>query len=109
MEHRRYVVHVFEGQYGGSSGIEEYYFTKLDDLKDVEDEAITASVNLMMSYSFIADTLEDEEVDIFENVAYTIYEILDYCQLSDEDIENMISQDPEQFIEDYCEIVVGRG
>ena len=75
MEHR-YVVHVFEGQYGGSSGIEEYYFTKLDDLKDVEDEAITASVDLMMSYSFIADTLEDEDVDIFENVAYTIYEIL---------------------------------
>ena len=123
-----YVIHAFENKYGGYHGIEDWTIESGRTEEKANEIARELSFGVMESYSFIIDELEndvesfiDEEMneddieqlryDIYnDNIAYEIWKIrsdvYDNFSKSDcciDDFINELHQDPEGFIEKYCE------
>ena len=124
-----YVIHAFEEKYGGYHGIEDWTINTGTEEEAIE-EARELSLDVMNSYSFIIDELENDveaftdenmseddieelRYDIYnENVAYEIWKIKsdvyddfsksDYCI---DDLRDELYKDPEEFIEKYCELL----
>ena len=122
-----YVIHAFEEKYGGYHGIEDWTISAGTEEEAIE-EARELSLDVMNSYSFIIDELEDDieaftdedmsedDIEEFryeiynENIAYEIWkikpDIYDNFSKSDCCIDDLIDElykDPEGFIEKYCE------
>jgi len=116
-----YVIHAFEEKYGGYHGIEDWTISKGTE-EEIIEEARELSLELMNSYDFIIDELEDDieaftdenmneddieelRYDIYnENVAYEIWKIKSNI-IKEYDIdtfEKWLYDDPEGFIEKYC-------
>jgi hypothetical protein len=126
----KYVIHAYEQSYGGLHGIEDWRAVESDCYADVEQEAIDMSIGVMESYAFIQEEItsqacfycgcdvfdvengnvDEEEFDsalneaINENVAYEIWEVED-SEFSILEINNMLSNDPEGFVEEHCQNV----
>lgn len=119
----KYVIHAYEQMYSGLHGIEDYTFEE-GDLKFIEETARELSFELMESYEFIVNDLheraefysgtdDDEEAEEFqesldaayeENVGYTIYLLED--DLSDEEVLELLANDPETLVRDHCSIAI---
>lgn len=122
-----YVIHAFETKYGGYHGIEDWTISEGTE-EEADKEAAELSLEVMNSYNFIIDELENDveaftdenmseddieelRYDIYnENVAYEIWKIKsdvhDNFSKSDYGIDDLIDElykDPEEFIERYCE------
>lgn len=124
-----YVVRAYEQSYGALHGIDTIFVMDEDDLSVVEDEAAVASRDVMESYSFIVEALQQQacfycgvdEYDedeceelaeaysdaVEENVAYSIWEVNSDCEYSMKEIDQMLGDDPDGFVEEYCTAVVG--
>lgn len=117
----KYIVRACEQSYGGLHGIESWFATESTSLSHVEDDAYEASCEIMYSYDFIEQYLKDQaefysgetEGDNFdeaysdamaENVSYTIWSV--NVDKSLKEIQKEISEDPETFVSNYCDIVV---
>ena len=129
----KYVIHAYEQSYGGLHGIEDWRAVYYENLSQVEQEATEMSINVMESYSFIQEDLDqqacfyagcdmidayetEEENEAFimaredainENVAYTIWEVNEDCEFSILEINRMLANDPDGFVNDFCTIIVG--
>lgn len=118
-----YVIHAFEEKYGGYHGIEDWTIENCDNEEEAVSIARENSLEVINSYSLVYDELEDdietftdenmseddiEELrsDIYnENIAYNIWKIdSDIIKEYDIDIlEKWLNDDPEDFIEKYCD------
>lgn len=116
-----YVIHAFEEKYGGYHGIEDWTISAGTE-EEANEEARELSLDVMSSYNFIIDELEndienftDEDMseddieglryDIYnENIAYEIWKIKsDIIKKYDIDtLEKWLNDNPEDFIEKYC-------
>ena len=125
----KYVIHAYEQSYGGLHGIEDWRAIESDCYSDVEQEAIDMSIGVMESYEFIQEELtsracfycgcdvidvengdvDEEEFDSAlsevtnENVAYEIWEVEENSEFSILEINRMLANDPEGFVEEYCQ------
>ena len=125
----KYIIHAYEQSYGGLHGIEDWRAVESDNYADVEQEAIDMSVGVMESYAFIQEELtsqacfycgcdvfdvengnvDEEEFDsalneaINENVAYEIWKVEENSEFSILEINRMLTNDPEGFVEKYCQ------
>ena len=116
-----YVIHAFEEKYGGYHGIEDWTIS-IGTEEEAIEEARELSLEIMNSYDFIIDELEDDieaftdenmseddieelRYDIYnENIAYEIWKIKpDIIKGYDIDtLEKWLYDNPEDFIEKYC-------
>ena len=116
-----YVIHAFEEKCGGYHGIEDWTISKGTEEEAIE-EARELSLDVMNSYSFIVDELENDveaftdenmseddieelRYDIYnENVAYEIWKIKSDIikEYNIDTLEKWLYDDPEGFIEKYC-------
>ena len=116
-----YVIHAFEEKYGGYHGIEDWTISEGTE-EEIIEEAKELSLDVMSSYNFIIDELENDieaftdenmseddieelRYDIYsENIAYEIWKIdSDIIKEYDIDtLEKWLNDDPEDFIEKYC-------
>lgn len=116
-----YVIHAFEEKCGGYHGIEDWTISAGAEEEAIE-EAKELSLDVMSSYNFIIDELENDietftnedmneddieelRYDIYnENIAYEIWKIKsDIIKEYDIDtLEKWLYDDPEDFIEKYC-------
>ena len=125
----KYVIHAYEQSYGGLHGIEDWRAVESDCYSDVEQEAIDMSIGVMESYEFIQEEItsqacfycgcdmfdvengnvDEEEFDsalndaTLENVAYEIWEVGENSEFSILEINHMLANDPEGFVEEYCQ------
>ena len=87
---KKYLVKVYENTYGGLHGTVDTFVNEYNNEQEVINDAINASIELMDSYSFIIEDIEEqakecstteEEYDkyfenaVLENVAYEYYEL----------------------------------
>ena len=124
----KYVIHAYEQSYGGLHGIENWRVVESNCYSDVEQEAIDMSIGVMESYDFIQEELtskacfycecdlcdvENGYIDegvfdsafedaIYENVAYEIWEVKENSEFSVLEINHMLADDPNSFVEKYC-------
>ena len=116
-----YVIHAFEEKCGGYNGIEDWTISAGTE-EEIIEEARELSLEVMGSYDFIIDELEndietftDEDMseddikelryDIYsENIAYEIWKIKsDIIKEYDIDtLDKWLYDNPEDFIEKYC-------
>lgn len=124
----KYVIHAYEQSYGGLNGIEDWRAVESNRYSDVEQEAIDMSIRVMESYDFIQEELtskacfycecdlcdvengdidEDEFDSAFEdatceNIAYSIWKVNEDCDLSILEINHILADNPNDFVENYC-------
>ena len=124
----KYVIHAYEQSYGGLHGIENWRAVESNCYSDIEQEAIDMSIGVMESYDFIQEELtskacfycecdlcdvengyinEDEfnsalEDATCENIAYSIWKVSEDCDFSILEIDHMLADDPNDFVEKYC-------
>lgn len=124
----KYIIHAYEQSYGGLHGIEDWRAIESNCYSDVEQEAIDMSIGVMESYEFIQEEItsracfycgcdvsdvengnvDEEEFDsaisdvTYENVAYEIWEVKEDCDFSIIEIDHMLADDPDGFVENYC-------
>lgn len=122
MKEKIYVIHAYEGTYGGLHGIEDWIIekTSLDIAKEI---ALDASYGVINSYSSIYEGFENdaEEEDLIpgtedfieyvqelmdEDIAYTIYEVIRTKGKTVKELDSILSKDPESFIKEYCKIAI---
>ena len=122
----KYVIHACEQSYGGLHGIETCLVVEADDYSDVVDTACEASRELMGSYCFIEEALreqacfycgvdeydeEDEDLErayedaVEENIDYSIWRVNEDCPYNRNEIDQMIADDLEGFVEEFCTFV----
>lgn len=120
---RKFVIHAVEQQYRGLHGIESWFAESFFSYQEAVDYAIEESYSVMDSYSFVQEYLEDqakewaEEEGYFigsdeyydyleelrvENVEFDIYEVIFECPYTCEQIDKMLGEDPEGFVEQWC-------
>lgn len=111
-----YVIHAFDDMYGGLHGIESYSVIEAESLQEAEEYAFECSCDIIDNYvtnkfyeEAAEEGIEDEEelqeyVDncIQEDIAYTVSMITKETTESLEELNDKINQDPEGFIEEYC-------
>ena len=122
----RYICFVDEMCFQGMHGINEWSIEDYDNEKDLQMDLRNRSIELMNSYSCVAEILnedlqsyideaekpmtEDEIADLedeiyLENVDYNYWELNEEAVkedgASDEDLEEMLYNDPESFLEMY--------
>lgn len=117
-----YVIHAFDEQYGGFCGIEDWSICDCENEVEANSIAWDISMDIINSFSCIyeeleatvednifddmsKDDIEQLRSDIYEeDVAYDIWKVdKDIAKEYDIDIlENMLNNDPEGFIEKYC-------
>ena len=118
-----YIIRGYENYYSGLHGFEMWEAVE-GDLKAAEFDAVNLSYYVMDSYNCIAECLredaeyqcenpedEDEWNEAYEealegNVAYSIWQVNDNCPFDLKEIDKRISEDPEEFVEEYCTLVV---
>ena len=118
-----YVIRAFEEKCGGYHGIEDWSIEDCDNEEEAVSIARENSLEVINSYSFIIDELEDDietftdenmneddieqlRTDIYnEDIAYNIWKIdSDIIKEYDIDtLEKWLYDDPEDFIEKYCD------
>ena len=119
----KYVIHACEQSYSGLHGIETCLVVEADDYSDVVEAACEASREVMGSYSFIEEALreqacfycgvdeydeEDEDLErayedaVEENIDYSIWRVNEDCPYSRDEIDQMIANDLEGFVEEFC-------
>ena len=124
----KYVIRAYEQSYGGLHGIETWRAVESNCYSDVEQEAIDMSIGVMESYDFIQEELTSKacfycecdlcdvengcidkgvfdsafEDAIYENVAYEIWEVKENSEFSILEIDHMLADDPDSFVEKYC-------
>lgn len=126
-----YAVIACEQMYNGMHGMVSYFVVEGTE-KDAEEAAIEASYEIMEEYSCIMNDLQamaEEAVDfegeeeyeegtaewdeavsfalgetMRENLQYEIYPIVKETNLSLEQLDNLFSDDPEDFIREYCNL-----
>lgn len=122
----KYVIHAYEQSYGALHGIETCLAVKADDYSDVVDMACEASREVMGSYHFIEEALreqacfycgvdeydeEDEDLErayedaVEENIDYSIWRVNEDCPYSRDEIDQMIANDLDGFVEEFCTFV----
>ena len=122
----KYVIHAREQSYGGLHGIETCLVVETDDYSDVVDAACEASREVMGSYHFIEESLreqacfycgvdeydeEDEDLErayedaVEENIDYSIWQVNEDCPYSRNEIDQMIADDLDGFVEEFCTFV----
>lgn len=122
----RYICYVGEMCFQGMHGINEWSIEDYDNEKDLQIDLTNRSIELMNSYSCVAEILNedlqncideaeepmtDEEIDdledeiYLENVDYNYWELDEEAVkedgASDKDLEEMLYNDPESFLEMY--------
>ena len=122
----RYICFVAEACFQGMHGINEWSIEDYDNERDLQDDLKNRSIELMNSYSCVAEILNedlqsyideaeepmtDEEIadledEIYlENVDYNYWELNEEAVkedgASEEDLEEMLYNDPESFLEMY--------
>lgn len=119
----KYVIHACEQSYNGLHDIETCLVVEADDYSDVVDAACEASREVMGSYSFIEEALreqacfycgvdeydeEDEDLErayedaVEENIDYSIWRVNEDCPYNRDEIDQMIADDLEGFVEEFC-------
>lgn len=119
----KYVVHAYENSYSALHGIDTIFVVETDKYSDVVDEACNASREVMNSYSFIEENLreqacfycgvneydeEDDELErayedaVEENIAYSIWRVIEDCPYSAREIDEMIANDLKGFVKEFC-------
>ena len=119
----KYVIHAYEQSYGALHGIETCLAVNADDYSDVVDMACEASREVMGSYHFIEEALreqacfycgvdeydeEDEDLErayedaVEENIDYSIWRVNEDCPYSRDEIDQMIANDLDGFVEEFC-------
>ena len=122
----KYVIHAYEQSYGALHGIETCLAIEADEYSDVVDMACEASREVMGSYHFIEEALreqacfycgadeydeEDEDLErayedaVEENIEYSIWRVNEDCPYSRDEIDQMIANDLEGFVEEFCTFV----
>lgn len=122
----KYVIHAYEQSYGALHGIETCLAIEADEYSDVVDMACEASREVMGSYHFIEEALreqacfycgvdeydeEDEDLErayedaIEENIDYSIWRVNEDCPYSRDEIDQMIANDLDGFVEEFCTFV----
>lgn len=122
----KYVIHAYEQSYGALHGIETCLAVNADDYSDVVDMACEASREVMGSYHFIEEALreqacfycgvdeydeEDEDLErayedaVEENIDYSIWRVNEDCPYSRDEIDQMIANDLDGFVEEFCTFV----
>lgn len=122
----KYVIHAYEQSYGALHGIDTCLAVEADDYSNVVDMACEASRDVMSSYSFIEEALReqacfycgvdeyDEEGDelerayedaVEENIDYNIWQVNEDCPYTRDEIDQMIADDLEGFVEEFCTFV----
>lgn len=119
----KYVIHAYEQSYGALHGIETCLAIEADEYSDVVDMACEASREVMGSYHFIEEALreqacfycgvdeydeEDEDLErayedaVEENIDYSIWQVNEDCPYSRDEIDQMIANDLDGFVEEFC-------
>ena len=119
----KYVIHAYEQSYGGLHGIDTTLVIETDNYLDAIDEACCASRGVMSSYAFIEENLREqacfycgvEEYDeenedlerayedaVEESIAYSIWVVKEECPYTVREIDQMIADDLEGFVEEFC-------
>ena len=122
----KYVIHAYEQSYGALHGIETCLAIEADEYSDVVDMACEASREVMGSYHFIEEALreqacfycgvdeydeEDEDLErayedaVEENIDYSIWQVNEDCPYSRDEIDQMIANDLDGFVEEFCTFV----
>lgn len=122
----KYVIHAYEQSYGALHGIETCLAVEADEYSDVVDMACEASREVMGSYHFIEEALreqacfycgvdeydeEDEDLErayedaVEENIDYSIWRVNEDCPYSRDEIDQMIANDLDGFVEEFCTFV----
>lgn len=122
----KYVIHAYEQSYGALHGIETCLAIEADEYSDVVDMACEASREVMGSYHFIEEALreqacfycgvdeydeEDEDLErayedaVEENIDYSIWRVNEDCPYSRDEIDQMIANDLDGFVEEFCTFV----
>lgn len=122
----KYVIHAYEQSYGGLHGIETCLAVEADDYSVVVDMACEASREVMGSYYFIEEALreqacfycgadeydeEDEDLErayedaVEENIDYSIWQVNENCPYDRDEIDQMIANDLDGFVEEFCTFV----
>ncbi len=122
----KYVIHAYEQSYGSLHGIETCLVVEADEYSDVVDMACEASREVMGSYHFIEEALreqacfycgvdeydeEDEDLErayedaVEENIDYSIWRVNEDCPYSRDEIDQMIANDLDGFVEEFCTFV----
>lgn len=120
---KRYVIHAMEQSYCGLHGIESWLVEVLNSFDEAVEYAVETSYEVMDSYGFIEEYLEEqakewaeeEDCELYsdeyyeqldwirnDNINYHIYEVLPDCPMTCEEIERELANDPESFVEDWC-------
>ena len=105
----KYVIHACEQSYGGLHGIETCLVVEADDYSDVVDAACEASRELMGFYCGVDEyDEEDEDLErayedaVEENIDYSIWRVNEDCPYNRNEIDQMIANDLEDFVEEFC-------
>ena len=122
----KYVIHAYEQSYSALHGIETCLAVEADKYSDVVDMACEASREVMGSYHFIEEALreqacfycgvdeydeEDEDLErayedaVEENIDYSIWRVNEDCPYSRDEIDQMIANDLDGFVEEFCTFV----
>ena len=118
MDHR-YAVYAYEQIYGGLHGMFEK-FIMTGTLREVEDEALQSSIDVINSYIDLYDELSDEveyagyekgsdeyfdalDELIQEDAAWEVYQIRNDVTASDDELEReFYDNDLDEFVAKYC-------
>lgn len=125
----KYVIHAYEQLYNTFHGIDTCLAIEADDYSDVVEAACEASRDVMSSYSFIEEALreqacfycgideydeydeEDDELErayedaVEENIAFSIWQVNEDCPYTRDEIDQMIADDLDGFVEEFCTFV----
>lgn len=122
----KYVIHAYEQSYSALHGIDTCLAVEADDYSNVVDMACEASRDVMSSYSFIEEALrkqacfycgvdeydeEDDELErayeeaVEENIDFSIWEVNEDCPYTRDEIDQMIADDLEGFVEEFCTLM----
>lgn len=118
---KRWIVHAYEGRYYGKHSMEEWFVCR-GISKEIEEEAVVAAIELQENYSCISEANVEEACErvgidcpnygnseflaelhdiILENCIYSIWEVDPECGLSDEELQELLYNDPKETIDNY--------
>lgn len=123
-----YVIHAADIRYGGLHGMEDWSIWQCNSEEEAVEIAIENSIEVINSYSAIYQEIEDEIQDYLndivedtlseddiekiredfyaEDIDYAIYKVKEEFNLAQdfdiEYLENILHEDPENFIKEYC-------
>lgn len=97
-----WLIHAYEGIYGGLHGIETALIVDCSTRKDAEEIAIDESYDVMDSYSHMFEDLDEEDRE--ENIAFDVFQIREDCALSTKELDELVASDWEEVRDEYCDL-----